>query len=250
MKKLLSLVITLTLLTACSGDDSPETTTTPIDTTLLKKTVTVYSSGDTITSSYTYDGNKLKSIINSDNSYDLSSVYTYTGNLITNIKYIGTHHTSETFIEYDSNNRKVIERTYNTILNPIMVLQKFSKTIISYNPDRTITSTTYTGDNESDIELNNSVTIAYVNENTISVEADFGNYTHTYDTKNNPMKNVLGYHEYSMPSFNGKHNLLTAYKSETDPGHTFTYIYNSTDYPISLEQASKYGTSTKQHFYE
>ncbi|RWX03804.1 hypothetical protein [Flavobacterium cerinum] len=210
--------------------------------------------GSITTFTYTYDGSKIVSIIRTDG---ISDIYAYTGNLITYIKHTNTYFTSETFIEYDNNNRKIIEKTFNTILQPNVVLEKIDMVTFSYSPNGTVTSSVYVGDSESEMELNNSSTITYNNGNTISFEttSGLGNYDHIYDTKNNSMKNVLGYHEYMRPDYDGKHNCLTAYTKPEGAIYTFTYTYNLANYPETSTLKGKrldgeYVTTKKQYFYE
>lgn len=248
MRKLLALAaVALFMITSCSDDD---TTTTPIDNTLLQKMITTSEDGMVTTSNYNYDGNRIISMITSDGN---STIYTYTGNLITNVKTIQNNNiTVETIIEYNSSNQKISEIIL--ISGPDLGVAQGTKETYTYNQNGTITFNAYSGDLASQTTFEGTGTITF-NENIIQHEGmDQETYKHVLDTKNNPMKNILGYNEYMKPHFDGNQNFVTAYTTPLRSVFIFTYTYNLNNYPVtSIEkvyQLNKYVTFQKQYFYE
>lgn len=251
MKKFLTLVIALTLLTACSGDDNPGTTTSPQEANvLLKKVIETKEDGNTTTYNYTYDGNKIVSIIGSNNT---SKVFYYTGNLITKVKNIETFMTVETFIEYDSNNRVKTQKDFSSI--PDGSYEEWQVAVSTYNTDGTITKNVYFGKTETDLEFNNSHTIIFNYEkNTLVYDMEEeSDHNYVFDNKNNPMKNILGYFEYKGP-FIATQNLLLNFTGATNE-IIGNYTYNVNNYPVTSTekfrlQTGEYKTYQKQYFYE
>lgn len=249
MKKIIALAGFFLFMASCSNDDAQNTNAAE-DTTLLKKMTSTNEEGITSTYDYTYNGNKIVSMIGSNGS---SSIYTYTGNLITN--YIRT--TEEAFIiqssiEYDNSNRKISE--IDLITQTESNYESGRKTLYTYNQNGTVTINTYIGDLESQTTFDNTYTITQADESLIQFEGDFGSYSHVFDTNNNPMKNVTGYNEFMKPSYSSKNNLLYGYKEDNESGYIFTYTYNSNNYPVTSTQKIKnlgiYDTSYIQYFYE
>lgn len=252
MKKLLTLITAFALLTACSSDDSPGTTTPPPQQTnvLLKKVIGTSEDGSTTTFTYTYDGNKIVSIIGTNGS---SIVYTYTGNLITKVKNIQTNMTVESFIEYDSNNRVKTDKDFLSLSDGS--LEEWQIGVNTYNQDGTITKTVYVGKTESDLEFNNSYNITFDSEkNTMIYNNEDGLiFNYVFDAKNNPMKNVLGYPEYRGP-FMATQNLLSSFTTASED-MIYSYTYNVNNYPLTSTHKNKrmdgeYVTTKKQYFYE
>lgn len=244
MKKLLLLTIVLTLLTACSSDDSPATT--PTETAVrLKKVTSTDEDGKTITSNYNYNGTKLTSVITNDGS---SNIYTYTGDINTGmeryenytLRYIYTY-------KYDENN-KLFSKT-------VVVQNSFpkfgQKDLYTYNENGTTTIKSYQGNPESEMDLIETTTVSYPNTSTIQYESEAGTkVVYTYDGKNHPLKDILETDIYSQ-------NLLTVINiTPVEPITYFdnTYTYNSNNYPVTSTEKvytmGVYKTFKKQFFYE
>lgn len=254
MKKFFAMAaIALFMMTSCSDDDNtPETTTiNPTeDITLLKKVIATSENGTVTTTNYTYNGNKIISQISSNGT---SSVFTYTGNLITHVETIKNNIlTYETTVEYNSSNQKTSQVSLSIYPNFVMG----TKEVYTYNENGTITVKQYSGNAESQTVYGATDTIT-IEENSIFhnwMDSDL--YTHTFDSKNNPMKNILGFKEYQGPHFDGDHNFLTAYTRPAGSDYINTYTYNSNDYPVtSIEKVydfnnQLYVVAQKQFFYE
>jgi hypothetical protein len=155
-------------------------------------------------------------------------------------------------IEYNSSNQKTSQIIL--ISAPDLGVEQGTKDLYTYNQNGTVTVVQYSGDLESQTTLEGTGTIT-INENSILHEGMSSQaYTHTFDSKNNPMKNILGYNEYTLPRLGSKHNLLLGATTSTRSGYIFTYTYNSNNYPISSVQKTyevdKYVTTQNEYFYE
>lgn len=242
--------LALFMLTSCSDDDT--TTTTPIDNVLLKKVVTIGENGIEITQNYTYERNKIISLVSSDGS---SSFYTYTGNLITKFKTISPDGLSyESTVEYNSASQKTATTDLYTYPNNSGY---GVKNVYIYNENGTITLKSYSGTLESQTELESTYTIESNNQSRIFTKQGVevpDVYEHTFDEMKNPLKNVVGYKEYIAPDLNADHNIINGYKSIYETVYIFDYTYNSEKYPLTatqkISQSGEYSISHKQYFYE
>jgi hypothetical protein len=248
MKKIIALAGFFLFMVSCSNDDAQNTNAAE-DTTLLKKMTSTNEEGITSTYDYTYNGNKIVSMI----SDDTTIIYTYTGNLITHITSTQSNGVViDQTIEYNSSNQKTSQIIL--ISAPDLGVEQGTKDLYTYNQNGTVTVVQYSGDLESQTTLEGTGTIT-INENSILHEGMSSQaYTHTFDSKNNPMKNILGYNEYTLPRLGSKHNLLLGATTSTRSGYIFTYTYNSNNYPISSVQKTyevdKYVTTQNEYFYE
>ena len=223
MKKILCLFGALSLLlTSCSSNDDSDNNNTDADTVLLKKTITTDSEGDAVTSIYTYDGNKIVSII--DDSGDVNEYYTYTGNLITKLEY------------------KFPDGSIDQV------------NTYTYNADGTVTAKSYGGDNESQTDAGTVITIKFVNGEVteiISPDASYEEHVYTYDTKNNPMKNVIGMDKIAFIDGEGngvKYNILTD-TSEDELWTNSTFTYNDNGYPTKEVDTGTDSLGNTEFFY-
>lgn len=248
MKKILCLFGALSLLlTSCSSNDDSDNNT-DADTVLLKKTITTDSEGDAVTSIYTYDGNKIVSII--DDSGDVNQYYTYTGNLITKLEYRFP----------DGSIDQVNTYTYNAegkLVTFVRVKPESNyghKEEYIYNADGTVTAKSYGGDNESQTDAGTVITIKFVNGEVteiISPDASWEEHVYTYDTKNNPMKNVIGMDKIAFTDGEGngvKFNILTD-TSEDELWTNSTFTYNDNGYPTKEVDTGTDSLGNTEFFY-
>jgi hypothetical protein len=247
MKKLLLLFGVMTLsLTSCSSDDSSSEST---DTVLLKKTILTDSDGEKITTIYTYNGNKIVSMV--DDSGDVGLYYTYTDDLITKIEFKlpnGTLEQVNTYT-YDSNKRlSVFVRSEPT--------DKWgSKTVYTYNSDGTVSAKNYTGDDKAQTTFNGESKIFFSNGEVVKITSDYSSdKSFTYDDKFNPMKNVLGMDKLAFEDSDADgvvHNIVSEKNLEYDEvTATYIFTYNAANYPIKSVESEEGEIAATEFFYQ
>lgn len=241
MKKILCLFTALTLvLASCSSDDSSSDSSNSV---LLKKTINTDNKGKKITTNYTYNGNKIVSSI--DDLGDSNAYYTYTGDLITKLECKLPDGTVELVNTYNYTDGKL---TTFVRINPDM--DWGYKEIYTYNADGTITVEKYVGDSKTQALHNATGTVKFSNGEVIEIFDDnSSNHKYTHDTKNNPMKNVLGWNKINFTDGEGPaviHNMLTD-KVGAEFWGNYTYTYNGDEYPIiSIDSVEE---ETVEYFY-
>jgi len=232
------------LLTSCSSDDNESNDNT--DAVLLKKTIITDSEGDAVTSIYTYDGNKIVSIV--DDSGDVNEYYTYTGNLITKLEYRFPDGSIDQVNTYTYNAEGKLVTFVRTQTNYV------HKEVFTYNADGTVTAESYSGDSESELMEGTVNTIKFVNgevSEIISPDASNEEHVYTYDTKNNPMKNVIGMDKIAFIDGEGngvKFNILTD-TSEDELWTNSTFTYNDNGYPTKEVDTGTDSLGNTEFFY-
>ena len=218
MKKILTLVSAIALVfTSCSKDD--DSGTNESENILLKKTISTQGT-NTEFYDWTYDGNKIVSIIGNDNSKDL---YTYTGDLITKLEEF-----DDTTLEYTTNyfynNGKLV--SMEEIESG--ATQK-NRTDYTYNSDGTVSFTRYTvviATNATNTIHNGK--LFFANNNIIKKEVIRTNSTSTitylFDDKKNPLMNVVGFDKLFDEEMSLKNNITkeTEVFENTFTGTTIT----------------------------
>jgi len=256
MKKLLYLFSAVALmLTSCSSDD--DNTTVSQNGTLLKKMILTSPDEDddsywNSTVNFTYNGNKIVQYVDEDN---YKAVFTYTGDLITKIEYFNNNLLDgQDLFSYNSNGKLIEFRDLSMDVNYEI------KHVYSYNSNGTITVTKYQGTIGNTTLSSTTPDIYTFTNNEISSTSD-GSIT--YDSKNNPFKNVTGYKEIMTPEFSDDYlivfgrnnNIISApVGTSTTQGIFSTYTYNSDNYPISSITNANYtsgfnGTVNVSYFY-
>jgi len=233
MKKLLYLfsAIALTLASCSDEDDSNNSSVV-----LLKKAIDTHEDNSTYTTNYEYSGTKLVKVSDDDDEYQL---FTYSGNLITKIEYFLSDNTLDQIdtFSYDSSERLIqMVRVFPTDTD------WGNKETYTYNANGTVTANYYSGDYNSQTNLDDTATITINNNSVTQISYTSGRtLTYTYDNKKNPMINVLGLDKLIFTDGEGAsaiNNVLTVVDSEGWLSSTGTLQYNSQDYPTS-------GTSTE-----
>lgn len=253
MKKLvLSLIAFVFVSSSCSRDDASGVITP--SSILIKKIVSV-SNGNSTTTLYNYDGNKLTQII--FGNYILN--FTYSANNIVKIERLDNNFLEfETFIEYD------VQQRVSSELFVYYNLDYSEKTLYTYNNDNTVSFQKYFGDTFSQSNLGeNGIIYNDSNNETYKVEQFIqGSLSNkiiwSYDNKNNPLKNVMGYNK--QPLIFGKffNNITTDnYDSNNEiiTNSTFEYTYDSNEFPINCtqffyEDNNLISTTQISYFYE
>jgi len=253
MKKLIGLfACSVLFLTSCSSNDSNDAATVNESDVLVTKSIESYANGDpSITTNYTYNGKKMIKSIDSEGYYEL---YTYTGDLLTKIDYYDSDDTleeTETFA-YNSNGKLA---TY--VRAEFTVNQGVRETFV-YNNDGTVSTTTYFGDTTSQTDVLNTSTIEFSGSEVAMTTLNTGSmHMYTYDTKNNPFKNVIGFDKIAVleaESVGLYHNILTDTYTESSLTHIYNsvYTYNALNFPLTWaesESTSPASTITTQYFY-
>lgn len=228
------------LLNSCSHDIEPnmppsDNPTNPTDpgSILLKKMIETDQVGDVFTANYFYDGNKLNRIEDEEGFVDK---YFYTGNLVTKIEY------------YDDTNTLYLKEEF--VYNASEQLISFQgleyqgglgfKETYTYDvTGNNITIDYYDGDLTSQTNHISTGNVTFSNGEIASMKDKSGiTYTYTYDSKNSPMKNVIGLNKlsfYDSGNMNEgvNHNVLAITKSDGE-SIINTMTYNSNDYPATL----------------
>ncbi|WP_303319165.1 hypothetical protein Q4Q34_16420 [Flavivirga abyssicola] len=252
LKKLLIFGLCISLF-ACSSEstDTPDEPTN--DSTLLKKTIETYDD-EVITTNYTYDGNKLISVI-SDDGYKFEYIYE-NGILVRVNSYVDGELDGYTTISYNQN-----EKIANYILHIINDITE--KYVFTFNSDNTVTESRYIGDLNSQTNFQNTTTYSYTGENITNLTNTGYELSYQYDNKNGIYKNihaieVLNLLSIDFGALNGNTNNPTSIIDNNNgniASETFGYTYNESDYPKTANYTSKYkgvtdDTSTIQFFYE
>ena len=233
MKKCIYLLsVVILIFTSCTSDSDNSDDSFA----LIKKMVTV-SNGSTRTTVFTYDGAKLKTIL--VDNFRLE--HTYSGDHIVNIKrYAGELLEGETFYEYDNLGR------VSTELFVYYVGDFSQKNIYSYNTNNTISFEMLSGDQFSQSPNGKSGLVTQgTNGEILKVEVFnqgvlVNSDVYTYDAKNNPFKNIIGYAK--LPVNTDKiFNMLTSANlntnQEDDSNSIFEYTYNSSNFPAKRNQS-------------
>lgn len=266
MKKIIYFLGAFTLLlNSCSHDIEPnmqpsDSSTNPTNPTnpsnpspssiLLKKTIT-NETGTPITSNLTYNGNKIVSII--DDSAEVDLFFTYTGDNITKLEYKlndGTIDQVDNY-SYDASGR-IISMVY---LQPNS--NWGNKETYTYNTDGTVSVSYYSGDLISQTNLDQTGKIYFTNGEVSKIELfdDLGNsedvIVYGYDNKINPLKNITGYSKlnfcYSIA--NGINNNIISENSTANGPTSYTFVYESNNYPKMVTETHGGTSSTTQFFY-
>lgn len=245
--KILALAgISLLAITSCTPDD-PETTLTaggPIP----KKIVSTYSGGQVSTSTFSYSGNKIleENILPAE---DVSRrKYTYTGEVITKIEeFAGKSYDAfgGTNLTYENGKVKTITSIAVAGYNGDLIKQTYT-----YNTDGTVTVASSYINQATKVETASGRKIRYTYTNGLLTKSEslsgdvvgqVTNYTND-SGKNQAFKNVLGFDQTFAP---GNLRLSTTYVGSSNPGETYTYTYNSDNYPSQVVQPNAYSTQSK-----
>lgn len=220
----------------------------PINTTVrIKKITDTDADGIVTTTEYFYTGNKISYVTDSDG---FRVNFFYDGDLIAREEsYEGTELVEKVFYTYDSSSNLV---TYVTI---DLVEDSGKRITYIHNTNGTISFQEYGGDSNAQDEIGNSGTISntrYIENsiNPITSEPQVFTNTFTYDTKNNPFKNIVGYSKIyfaeSYEALNFNNNLLShSEQIDSDAPYdieTLIYTYNAGNYPTKIIHNNGSGT--------
>lgn len=265
MKAIFKIILLLLVITSCSNSDNDINP----NGLLLRKVI----SDDSDITLLFYNGiriERMETMSANDGLYE--TIFYYTGDLITKIEeYDGATLSSVLRYQYDGQGNPISFIDYNYYNNTS------EKVILTYNLDGTLTYNLYKGNlvsqnNISSCQSNATLTngeITSFNEvdNTYSGSPSNKTYTLTYDNKNTPFKNILGFEKILLIDryfwgFGVNHNNVKEITIDNLTGESYTSMiadiqYNSNNFPINIEYTYKYsyndtGISTynEQFFYE
>lgn len=225
MKKVLCLfAFSWLFLSSCSSSDTSSSSASGP----LVKTMIIDNTDpaeDDFNLLFTYSGDKL---VNVKDSGVLIEQYIYTGDKLTRINhpldngYIVIEYTGDQitkFTEYDVDNDSA------------------EKTLVTYSGN-TFTRTVYYGDLTSQTDYSHTEVCTVQNENlTQLTRTSFGSSSTeiiTYDTKNNPFKNIRNYADFQVLDLDIEGNLNNATDYTSSSYHDMiSFTYNADNYPIT-----------------
>lgn len=242
MKKLLLLFGALALtLASCSSDDNSS------DSVLLKKVILTGEGGKT-TVNYTYDGNKIVSIV--DDTKEINMHYTYTGDLITKLEFRLPDGSVEQTNTYTYGTDGKLATFLRVELDDDQL--RGHKEVYTYNADGTISVKLYSGDDKTQTLESDTSIIKFVNGEVSEITStNSPDHKYTYDSKNNATKNVLGLDKIAFVDGEGVgvfHNELSDI-SEGETWSTYTYTYNADGYPQTSVDDTEGLHYTSEYFY-
>jgi hypothetical protein len=253
------LVASLFVLSSCSSDTDgrdiePITKTEPIidpkpesnpiidNQILVKKIISTDEKGLVTTILYNYDGNKIVSKLYNDTKPGM--YYTYSGDLITKLEYKFADGTIDQIDTYKYDGDKKIIEFFST--QPGQEKWDHYEFYV-YNADGTVSVYSEDGFKYSTITFLNGEVSEIVSTNS-------PNFKYTYDTKNNPEKNILGMDKIAF-TYGEASGVLRNIISETygygndAKTTTLKITYNADGYPVkSFDNFEDTGT-TKEYFY-
>lgn len=224
MKKIVCLFAFSTLfLSSCSSDSSSSSASGP-----LVKTMIIDSANpaeDDFNLLFTYSGNTL---INVKDSGVLIEEYIYSGDKLTRVN----HPVDNSYIVIEYTGDQVTKFTEYDVDN-----DSAEKTLVTYSGN-TFTRTVYSGDLTSQTTLSTTEVCTVQNGNlTQLTRTSFGSSnteTVTFDTKNNPFKNITGYTNFQVLDLDVEGNLNNATAYITTLNHDMiSFTYNADDYPLT-----------------
>lgn len=208
---------------SCSSDSSSPAASGPLVKTMIIDNAD--PADDDFNLLFTYSGDKL---INVKDSGILIEQYVYSGGKLTRVNhpednsYITIEYTGDQvtkFTEYDVDNNSA------------------TKTLVTYSGN-TFTRTAYEGDLTTQTTLSATEVCTVQNGNlTQLTRTSFGSSnteTVTYDTKNNPFKNITGYANFQVLDLDIEGNANNATDYTTSSHHDMiSFTYNADDYPLT-----------------
>ena len=246
MKKLLLLFVALTLvLTSCSSEENSSLENSSEEYSVFPKTISyIYPNttlGTNSTSTLKFDGNKIVSI----SKYDSKTKFIYNGDFIIKQEVFDLdlqgNETKDKEVLYNYENGKLKTRLFKENITVNYPDGQYIEKVLYTHSSNLISYINYRVDKDTKVEVKSSEgTLTYNGGNLVKEMQVVGSLTRTrtyeYDTKYNPLKNILGF-DLLLNEINefGKNNVLktTSISSDfpTQANYVTTYIYNDNDYP-------------------
>lgn len=252
-KNICLLCLSLLFLSSCSSDSNQSTASQ--DDVLVKE---VWTDDNPYPNHFIYNGKKIVSA----NCNGEEKSYTYTGNLITKIQTfnngngLGYGLRMEDLFTYDASER-LTEHVFKSIPDANNVDHTITTTFV-YNSNNTISAVKTIGyptlafSYVAETRLIHLSGTTVISEDT-SVYDTTGSFVYSYitnynyDNKNNPFKNVIGYHEIALAEeyvfcfehLRYLHNIVATQQiPNIGDMITATYTYNSLNFPLTAVESS------------
>jgi hypothetical protein len=279
MNKLaLVLVCLIMLLCSCSSDSSKSDSPVIVAPSVLVNKITQSDLDGKllVTTTFSYNGNKLVSEFWKQNSFNMGTDvgysyridYSYTGNLITTMKVNNIFRAPERLVmstnfTYDSN-ENLISSVKEQYFDSFKITLKISYAKIGNNTQEFKIVTIDSRDNIENPSASGNI-VFDVNKNilkmgSIDMAGSFSSFE--YDSKSNPQKNVIGFNKiiyFDLPSnfsvlalkphLNRSNNILKT----NIPGYYPTsnqYTYNAEGYPIENKEYYEYNGNKLNVIYQ
>jgi hypothetical protein len=127
-----------------------------------------------------------------------------------------------------------------------------NKEVFTYNEDGSVSVIQYIGDDETQTQENATRTIKFLaGEVSEITSSNSANHKYVYDTKNNPLKNVLGFDKIAFIDAEADgvlHNTISD-TSEGEVLYNYVFTYNSNGYPVKSDEIDDGETSSTEYFY-
>ena len=259
MKKLILLISATTLFFACSKSSSDDAPVAPP--TILISRLENTKNGVTKTDNITYNGNKIVKV-SLDGNQEIR--YTYNGNLIVSLEdFTNNVPRGGSTFTYDGDKLIRVFRTEISTGGPAPTTYK-NRIDFVHNTDGTINFKRYSISATNVETLSSEGKYTYVNGNLTKKENNETSFSeviiYTYDTKNNGLRNILGFDKLIENEQFCLNNVLTSRKTATAPPtggnppststveNVYSYVYNLSNYPTSAvrtqTEAGPFGSST------
>ncbi len=246
MKKSIIISIVLLILFSCSSKDISDNSSPDNSNSVLVKKIAF--SNMVNPAIYTYNGNKLVKVLGNDG--DAYLIFTYMGDLITKTEWVNLNNVSSgEYNEYIYKDNKltqkkayaenILQYIYDYVYNTDGTTQG---KVTGYNGNSNISIFKYYYDG-----VGNMIKSEQFYHNTLSSTTNY-----TYDTKNNPFKNITGFRVLAVAG-SSSNNIVKVKSTYLDSSSVLeeinSYQYNSQDYPISCLSTEPNRTITTTYYY-
>lgn len=266
MKKFVCLaLVSIGMLWSCVPvpEENPEPGI-PVASMLLKKIVETDEDGLVTTDEFTYVGKKISQIVSTDGT---KTIFTYEGDLIVKEE---TFDTANVLLERNTYTYSIGNNlsTYTNIIfdndgdaNDDSYGERW---VFVYNLNGTVSYDEFVGDATSQTEhyIDGTITnTQYIENNVdpITMEAQTFTGTFTFDLKNNPFKNVVGYDKIHFAGADSPLNFNNNVLTQTDQIDSdaavllnrISYTYTTNNFPLTATTTNGADevVSTEQFFY-
>ncbi|KOS07835.1 hypothetical protein AM493_18570 [Flavobacterium akiainvivens] len=230
--------------TSCADDDLPYNPGEETGEVLLRQMVVTPASGQSITSQYTYDGDRITAVSHSNST---NESYSYaTNGALTEVRYYeeGNLVRKSTFEYAASGAFNAVVHMYYDIANPANNhAERFTYAIAGQD----ITVVKYTGDEQSQTVEDQTFVLKVINNNITAITGDI-EASYSFDFQASPLSNVADFGVMYLADLQGGiNNVITA--TEEGVQTTANYQYTSDGYPAQATVTTAGQTYTVTYTY-